>query len=93
MGKHRDQVNSLMDNGFDKQDATEIADTTTLNRILDDEDEQYIREEIIVEENDGDLDGYTDDTISDFEYDEDEEVELSFDDEGLNFLDEESDEY
>lgn len=91
MSRHSHEVNSLLGLGFSRNDALEIADTRTLNKIIKDEDEEYLEQEEITEESDEELDDYNDDTPSDYEYDEDEEDELSFDDEGLRFLSDDED--
>lgn len=79
MGKHTEEVNDLLGLGFNENDASEIADTRALNKLIRDEDEEYLEQEEITEESDEELDEYNDDVPSDYEYDEDEEDELSFD--------------
>lgn len=88
MNVHTQKYNTLLDEGYSKDDAVELANNMIVNKILRDEDEEYLKEQ---ESNNDDeeideIDGYTDDTIDDFEYDEDEEDELSFED-GFQFLD------
>jgi hypothetical protein len=93
MSRHIEEVNDLLSLGFSKNDALEIADTRTLNKLIRDEDEEYLEQEEITEESDEELDDYNDDTPSDYEYDEDEEDELSFDDEGLRFLSDDNEDF
>ena len=92
MSKHSEEVNELIGNGFSRNDANELADSRALKNVLSDEDEEYINNEIVVDEESGDeLDTYTDDTMSDFEYSDDEEDELDFND-GYKFADLEDEE-
>ena len=93
MSRHTEDVNDLLSYGFSKNDALEIADTRTLNKIIRDEDEEYLDEEEITEESDEELDEYNDDIPLDYEYDEDEEDELSFDEGELRFLEEDEGEF
>jgi hypothetical protein len=93
MGKYNIALNDLIGQGFSKEEAIIILDKQTLNKILLDEDEEYVSQEEIIEESDEDeeLDAI-DDSIQDFEYDEDEEEELSFE-ENYTFTDEIDEEY
>jgi hypothetical protein len=93
MSRHTEDVNDLLGLGFNRNDALEIADTRILNKLIKDEDEEYLEQEEITEESDEELDEYNDDTPSDYEYDEDEEDELSFDDEGLKFLSDDDEDF
>lgn len=76
MSRHSQSFNSFLDQGFNRQEALEKADQITLGKILD-EDEEYLREQEALEEDElEELDGYNDD---DPEYDEDSEDEIDFD--------------
>lgn len=89
MSRHTEEVNSLIGSGYSRNDATEMADTRTLNKIIRDEDEEYLANEEAIDE-DEEIDELNDEP-TDYEYDEDEEDELSFED-GFQFLDSEGEE-
>ena len=93
MSQYSAALNDLVSQGFDKEEAITILDKRALNKIFLDEDEEYINQEEIVEESDEDeeLDSI-DDSVQDFEYDDDEEEELCFE-ENYTFTDEIDEEY
>ena len=93
MGKYNMALNDLIGQGFSKEEAIIIIDKQTLNKILLDEDEKYVSQEEITKESDEDEElDVIDDSVQDFEYDEDEEEELSFE-ENYTFIDEIDEEY
>ncbi|CAB4125590.1 hypothetical protein UFOVP53_176 [uncultured Caudovirales phage] len=95
MSQYNAALNDLVSQGFDKEEAIAILDKRALSKIFLDEDEEYVNQEEITEENDEDEDeelDSIDDSVQDFEYDEDEEEELSFE-ENYTFTDEIDEEY
>ena len=42
MSRHTEDVNDLLGLGFNRNDALEIADTRILNKLIKDEDEEYL---------------------------------------------------
>ena len=91
MSRHTEDVDDLLGLGFSKNDALEMANTRLINKIIkeEDEDEQYLREQGVEDEELSEIDGYSDEPS--YDYDEDEESELSFED-GYRFLDEDGEE-
>ena len=82
-------LNELISNGVDKESAIEILDQRALDKIFHDEDEEYLKQEEVTEDDeDEEVSNCIDDSVINFEYDDDEEDELSFEDD-YSFVDEE----
>lgn len=90
MSRHTEELNGFLSEGFSREDATDKADQRAISRILD-EDEEYLKEQEALDDEEEELDGIDDDLV-DFDYDEDEEEEIDFED-GYKFSDSDEDEY
>lgn len=88
--RHTEEVNSLLSQGYSREEAVMIADERVL-AVAYDEDEEYLDSEESKPEYE-ELDGYNDDDIDDYTYEEesDEQEELSFDRFSFGDEDEES---